>query len=420
MPGAATASPPYRPAQINIFGKGGATDQTSEVQAALDKAAALSYSYADSGVGRVPEINFFGLCGISSGLTFAAGGPARIRAATPYAGLRAISAGTYDMLTVGDGLIAGGGTSFVDVEGLLFTANAQKTGGAGLKMYTASSCRVRRNQLFRQYDGIRAERGCNQSFYESNDIQGFTRYGIYCGVTGTDQGTNGYGSEQHFIRNMIYGGDPGSLGSGHIGILHAGGDACRYLGNSIVSAGVGMQVAPGFTPVPEVGHCSMIDNIISDNTVDCLVLDGGTYAVAKWLISDNHLVYNLATGYGLKLTGSNLKNINVRGNVIHANASGGIYLGSGPRDIQIDNNIITGNGTAGIVTQSGAQAFSIRNNRIQASGGAAGSSTQPHGISWGGSHENYIFAHNDLRGNTTAATTGTAGGSNKIDTPNLS
>lgn len=417
----AAVTPPYLAAQINVRGRGGVVDQTAEVQKALDLVKGLSYNYGSARpVGRIPEIVIHGECGISSGLNFHHAGPLTIRGSSPNSGFRAIAAGTYDMLTIGDGS-AGGYGSYVNIRDLGFYSTGQKTGGAAIRLHTASSVRINTCTIWHQYDGIVNERGSQQNTVHNCNIFLFSRYGIRQNVSATDQATYGYGSEGHYVDNFIYSGlsGGGGLGAGCIGIFHEGGDATHYRSNHVVACGVGMLVKPTYTPNPEVGHNSIIDNIISDNQVDCLVLDGTDFATSKWVVTDNHLVYSLVAGVGLRLIGNSLKDINVRGNIITSNTSGGIYLGSGPRDILIDGNIIGRNGTAGIITQSGAQGFRIINNRCSNNTSGGVGYTQAHGISWGGTHENYIYAHNDLRGNGTAATTGTPGGSNKIDTPNL-
>lgn len=405
--------------QIVIRGLGGGVDQTSEVQAAIDKCKALSYNYATAPpVGPVPEIVIHGVCGITSGLNAFAMGPMAIRGSSPGSGFMAMSAGTYDMLTIGNGL-AGGYGSYITVKDLTFNSNGQKTGGAGIKLYTASSCHIEGCSLWYQYDGIRTERGSQQNQIRNNSIFLFSRYGLYCGVTGVNTPTWGYGTEQHFIDNYVYSGDPAGLGTGCVGIFHDQGDACHYRGNDSVACGIGVIIAPSFTPQPEIGHMEFSNNVISDSQSHCMIVDG-TFAAAKLRITNNDLVYSMVTGHGLRLLGGNLKNILVQGNFIHGCASGGIYLASDPRDVVIDSNIITGNGTAGIITQSGAQAFKITNNRIHTTGGSGYSGSQTYGVNWGGSHENYMFAMNDLRGNATGATTGTPGGSNFVNANNLS
>lgn len=423
MPGAGSISPPFQAPFITIKGLGGTVDQTAQVQAALDKVAALStgYSYATAQPNPIPEIVIHGLCGISSGLTYAAPSASlHLRGAHPMSGFRCMAAGTYDVLTLGDGTAANE-PQWIHVSSLFITSNGQKTGGAGIKVYTAALVHIDKCTIYYQYDGIRTERGSQQNTFRDNHVYLCSRYSIFNGVTGRNTATQGYGTEQLFLDNYIYSGDPASLGSSCIGIFHQDGDAAHYRGNHVVACGIGMLMQPSSAPNPEVGHNEINNNIISDSSVDCLVLDGTNQVLSKLVVSDNHLVYCLTAGVGLRMIGTNLRYINVRGNMIYGNTSGGIYLGSGPRDVLIDGNGIIKNGVAGIELQSGAQDFRIVNNRASNTASSGVGVTQPYGIKYGGSHDNCIITGNDLRGNGTAPTTGTAptAGSTVVLTGNI-
>lgn len=401
----AATSPPAPCQPIVVRSTGG--DDTARVQAAFDRLSAISpLGYAWGG-GR-PELIIDGLCNVSSGIVYN-GEPALIRGATPYSGLNAIAgAEAADVLTI-RGTAAFYARS-VHVRGLLITSGVAKTAGYGIKVdVSASWVRVMDCSVQNQWDGIGILRGSQECYVERNGITGMKRHGIHVNVYDATGASAGYGTEPYIIDNTIYG-DGNFLNSG-AGIRYEMGDSVHLRGNHCVLFKYGLHIAGTAARAPEHGISEIHGNVFSDNGGDAVFIDGTTYTVGKLMLSDNFYGYTSsgASGWGLRAIGSNLKALVARGGVVQGNPSGGIFLGAGPRDTLIEGVSIGKNGNAGIELEAAAQGFRLLNNRcVDSNFGVGVGVTQPYGIKYGGSHDNCIIMGNDLRGNATAPTTGTA------------
>lgn len=379
---------------------GGTSDDTAALQAKLNAIAA-------AGGG---ELIIIGKLRIASRCYYD-GPPITIR------GLSRTTCGFISTTATGDILELGNDTSTSyagrhTVSELQFTSSLTKTGGAGLILSAGGSeSRVENCQFLSLYDGIILKLGNQQARIVGCDMFTFARDAIRVDLNSTGQ-AGGYGAEYWITENAIY-------GAAGAGIRHIRTDAGHVTGNSIVACGKGLLFEPNANRSPENGITIVMANIFSDNVLHGVYVDGSTYQISKVDLIGNVSCYN---GFGLEVIGANANSIRWQGGHIIANTGGfGAKIGAACPNVAIENAVIAGNTNCGIETVSGATGFKIAANRITNGnlGGGGAANGQAHGIKYGGSHDNYIVALNDLRGNATAATTGTPGGSNTVVANNL-
>lgn len=405
------SSPPSSSIAFNATGG----DDAPALQALFDSLAGVN--------NQNKEIIIKGLCNISTGLTLLGSG-IRIRGANLLSGFKAMAgAEGITMLRVGNSAVGGVYPQHVEIDGLYFTSVNQKTAGYGISMDSVGNSFVRNCNLWNQYNGIAHINGSNTVEYWSNGIWGHTNHAFYVDVAGeTGIGNVGYGTEPTIISNHTYGLSnliPGGLCTGASLCINRC-DAVKIHHNSFLAAKRGLLWAPNVNHDPQSGAGFITGNFFDTHEIG-MELDG-TGQLAKLFINNNWFGY--CSKQGIKLSGAQLRGIFITQCMIEANGFGsesGITLAAGPTDVVIKDSVIGGNGGSGISIAAGATDFTITGNRIDNTvmGGGIVAGTQQYGISYGGSHNNYIVSMNNLRGNNTAATNGTPGGSNFVNTNNI-
>lgn len=386
-------------------------DDKPALQAALNSAASGWYK----------EIVIDGYLAMASGASHGGGNNGLILRGTSRwtSGLRAIAgAETADLLTLGSPTSGYNGHQVV--RDLAFKSAVTKTGGCAVSINNAGeTATVEGCSIYNTYDGVRLTGGSIQAQIRNNDIYLYDagqRDGIRIDYTGTP----GYGTETWIVDNTMY----GQLGAAGVGINVLNGDALHVRGNSVVAFGTNFQIDPNQNHTPETGYYLITDNIFSDCGGSYNVyVNGATYQVSKLQFTANHIVYaGLGATAGAHVVGTNLNGVRFSGCYFGQNYGGaGLLIGTAAKNISVQDSTFVGNFGDGIEVASGVTGFQIIGNRmISGNMGGGVSITQDYGIRYGGSHSDAIVAMNDLRGNGTAATTGTAPSTNSYVAGNIS
>lgn len=331
-----------------------------------------------------------------------------------------MSSTTAMLLTIGTSTSYAGrhlisNLTFVGPQGGLAGVSTQTSGGGLLMAAGGSESLITNCQFLGLYESIYLGGGNQQVTIKGCEF--FSGGHSYVTVALNQSGGSspgggistyggGYGSEFWIDGCSMYGG--GGFGPGAVtnGIKWIATDAGHITGNSIVACGTGINFSPVAARQPENGVGIVSHNIISDNSVRGVYINGTSYQWSKMLFSTNHHCYN---GIGIEVAGANTNGINFNGEVIHCNGTIGLKIGSGAKNIFLRDSMVNGNPTCGVDIASGVTDFHITNNRITSGNfSSPAAATQNYGIRYGGSHDNCIIIGNDLRGNATAATTGTA------------
>jgi len=408
---------------VMVFRSAGKTvDNSARLQSALNQLAAASQTSSY----YVPEFIFDGLCGIASGVSIAPGYESafHMRGANPLSGIIGIAGSEgSSLLRISSATAPTYYSLYSTIQNMQVSTAVEKTGGYAIEINTGWRVKVHKvvMQAYNSthlYHGIKLGDGSCICNIERCQIYDFKRHGIHVTMTGKNYVSTGlgYGTTPQVHHNDLFGADTTS-----IGYMGEGGDGHNLSFNGFVRCGTaGMILRAPSEPSPQLGASWCYGNVFSDLGGDGILIDGTNYSVGDWNFTDNYIGTNL--GRGLKIIGSHTTGITYRGGEIGANNLGGVFIGAGTKDVVIESVKIANNGTTGIEVESGATDWAIMGNRIADSlgTGALGSGyDQTYGVKFNGSHNNYRFVNNDLRGNITSGTTGTPGGSNKIDTPNL-
>lgn len=390
------------------------SDDKPALQAALNSAMSGWYK----------EIVVDGYLAMASGAVASGGNNGLILRGTSKwtSGLRAAAgAETAVLLTLGDGTTNYNGHE--TVRDLAFKSAVTKTGGAAISCNSGGESALIENcSILNTYDGIRMTGGASAVHVSGCDIYLYDS-GMRDGIRIDYTGTAGYGSGTNIFDNEFCG-QIGVVNSA-AGINVLNGDALRIRNNSFVAFGTNLQIIPNENHTPENGYYLISDNIFSDcwGTANC-VIDGTTYQIAKIHFTNNMFTYaNIlgSTAYGCVVKGQYARGVQFSNCSFGANASTGLLISSAAKDVSADNCLFNGNLGYGIDIASGVTGFRIVNCRMTNSNMGGGvAQTQTHGIRYGGSHSDAIVAMNDMRGNSTAATTGTAPSTNSTVTGNIS
>lgn len=392
-------------------------DDKPALQAALDSAASGWYK----------EIVVDGMLLLASGASHGGGNNALILRGTSRwkSGLRAMAgAESATLLTLG--IPTSGYNGYQVIRDLAFNSAVTRTGGAAISINNAgASAVVEGCTIYNTYDGIRCDGGAIQTQIRNNDIYLYDT-GMRDGIrVDYESGTPGYGSETWIVDNAMYG-QHGIWANTAAGVRVLNGDALHMRGNSVVAFGTNLLIDPSVNRTPENGFYLITDNIFSDcsNAANCIV-NGATYQIAKIAFTANTFCYsNLLGGtsaYGCVVKGQYARGISFDNCQFSQNGSTGLLISDAAKEVSVANSLVNGNNGYGIDIASGVVGFRIVNNRMTSSNMGGGSAyTQSHGIRYGGSHSDAIVAMNDLRGNGTAATTGTAPSTNSYVAGNIS
>lgn len=386
-------------------------DDQPQLQAAIDAAE----------TGAISEIVIHGMLTIASGVTFGGSNYGMtIRGTSKWkSGITAIAgAETATLLTLGDGTASYNGHQ--TVKDLKFTSSVTKTGGCAISINSGGeTAKIENCSIYNTYDGIRLTGGAAAVQIVGNDIYLYDS-GMRDGIRIDYTGTAGYGTQTWIVDNDMY----GQLAASGVGINVLNGDALHVRGNSVVAFGTNFQIDPNQNHTPETGYYLITDNIFSDCGGSYNVyVNGATYQVSKLQFTANHIVYaGLSATAGAHVVGTNLNGVRFSGCYFGQNYGGaGLLIGTAAKNVSVQDSTFVGNSGDGIEIASGVTGFQIIGNRmISGNMGGGVSITQDYGIRYGGSHSDAIVAMNDLRGNATAATVGTAPSTNSTVTGNIS
>lgn len=388
-------------------------DDKPALQAALNSAASGWYK----------EIVVDGMLLMASGASHGGGNNGLILRGTSRltSGLRAIAgAETADLLTLGSPTSGYNGHQVV--KDMKFNSAVTRTGGAAVSVNNAGeSAFIEGCSIYDTFRGIHLTGGAIQTQIRNNDIY-LSSTGQGDGIRIDYTGTPGYGTETWIVDNAMYGQHAIANTAGGVNILN--GDALHMRGNSVVAFGHNLKVIPNENHTPETGYYLISDNIISDGYYTNVYVSGQTYQVSKLQFTANHMVYvglsSLAGSGSVYLVGTNLNGVRFSGCYFGQGYGAGLVMDTGVKNISVQDSTFVGNNSYGIDIASGVTGFQIIGNRMTTGNMGGGLSlTQSHGIRYGGSHSDAIVAMNDMRGNGTAATTGTAPSTNSYVAGNI-
>lgn len=380
--------------------------------------AALTAVAADGG----GEIVIDGMLQIGTGCTYAGNGLILRGTSRIKSGLKATAAG-ITTLTIGDNT-----TSFQGrhrISDLRFYASITKTAGAALSINAGGSeCHVTHCQFLDHYDGITITGGAQNVRIRSNDFYGFTRDAVSINYsTSAEQATMGYGTTAWIEGNSFCGaGFVLTAAAGSSGVRVMSGDSIFIKDNFFVSFEKNINIAPVRNHSPETGFYVISGNVSSDSVGYNLYVDGSTYQVSKIAFDANHFLYTQMGTAGACVTGAYANALRFNNCFFSQNVSGaGLVIGTGAQNIGIFNCVFNGNYQYGLDIASAVTGLHISDNLFTAGNlGAGTASVQYYGIRYGGSHSNCIVTNNNMVGNLTAATTGTAPATNSTVTGNIS
>lgn len=389
------------------------SDDKPALQAALNSAASGWYK----------ELVVDGYLAMASGASHGGGNNGLILRGTSRwkSGLRAMAgAEAATLLTLG--VPTSGYNGYQVVRDLAFNSAVTKTGGAAISINNAgASAVVEGCTIYNTYDGINLTGGAIQTQIRNNDIYLYDS-GMRDGIRIDYTGTPGYGSETWIVDNAMFG-QNGIVNTG-VGVNVLNGDALHMRGNSVVAFNSNLQIDPNQNHTPETGYHLISDNIFSDCQGGYNVyVNGATYQVGKLQFTANHIVYSGIGGLGgAYVVGTNLNGVRFSGCYFGQNYGGpGLKIGAAAKNVSVQDSTFVGNAGNGIDIAASVTGFQIIGNRMTTGNLGGGISIgQPYAISYGGSHSDAIVAMNDLRGNATAATTGTAPSTNSYVAGNIS
>lgn len=400
-----------RPYTKTLTPSGG--DDKPALQAALDSAASGWYK----------EIVVDGMLLMASGASHGGGNNGLILRGTSRwtSGLRAVAgAETADLLTLGSP--TSGYNGYQVVRDLAFNSAVSKTGGAAVSINNAgASAVVEGCTMYNTFRGVHLTGGAIQTQIRNNDIYLYNS-GQGDGIRIDYTGTPGYGSETWIVDNAMYGQHAILNTAGGIHVLN--GDALHMRGNSVVAFGHNLKIDPNENHSPETGYFLISDNIFSDGYYTNVYVNGQTYQVSKLQFTANHIVYvglsSLAGTGSAYVIGTNLNGVRFSGCYFGQGYASGLVIGAAAKNISVQDSTFVGNFNYGIDIAASVTGFQIIGNRMTTGNMGGGLSlTQSHGIRYGGSHSDAIVAMNDMRGNGTAATTGTAPSTNSYVAGNI-
>lgn len=409
MPYSSTAPYPAR-----ILRPSGGDDQP-QLQAAIDAAEA----------GSISEIVIHGMLTVASGVTFGGSNYGMIMRGTSKwkSGITGIAGSeSATLLTLGDGTASYNGHQ--TIRDLKFTSSVTKTGGCAISVNSGGeTAKVTNCSIYNTYDGIRLTGGAAQVQIVGNDIYLYDS-GMRDGIRIDYTGTLGYGTEAWIVDNAMYG--QHGLANTAVGVHVLNGDALHLRGNSVVAFNTNLSINPSYNHSPETGYYLISDNIFSDCSGSSgynVYVNGATYQVGKLQFTANHIVYSgIGAAGGAYVGGTNLNGVRFSGCYFGQNYGGpGLKIGTAAKNVSVQDSTFVGNAGNGIDIAASVTGFQIIGNRTTTGNMGGGISIgQPYGISYGGSHSDAIVAMNDLRGNATAATTGTAPSTNSYVAGNIS
>lgn len=403
MPGAATVSPPFLAPFREIKPSGG--DDYANAQAALTACIADGKELLIRGGKLRLSAGLTGdFTGNTMGLT--------IRGNGPGCGLE-----PYDSSDDGIELmvLSGGSVSLVCVENLTFQGRGaanNMTGGCGLRIHGMWGTTIKNVLCRKTYDGIvqSGDAPADANGSQVQDIDRFMcldvqRYGLWL-----------KGSTEITVRNVLMYTGGASPVPGSIALLIESRDSINVHRFDCINFETGCKVKMSGTSL-DINGGIWLEQVMCDTGTDGFIFDGTGDDLDEIECHSCWAGYN--SGVGVTIKGSALKAVRWYGGIVQANAQGGFDIQSGSAtDSQhvIADAQILGNGTYGVRVASGVGGVTISRNRMaNATNYGTAFSTQTHGISLGGSHQNLRIFDNDLRDNGTGPLTGDpAGAGNRV------
>lgn len=385
--------PPYKSTVISLFPSGG--DDTTRIQAALNQVGAAG--------GGIVELSA-GTFTISASLVHKSYCSLRGQGNSTIISV-AGGSGTIDAIQIGTGDLTNGLGTFCTVSDMQISygGGAPKTAGAGIRVNGCYFTRLERIRIVYHYIGIEVQGYTTMTHMEHINVNQSRSHGFWFHAN-----DNGGIYLRDSVLEYTGAGLQDGLGAG---IFWSQRDDVNLDNVEVLSS----PALGSLRIVPDVGVPA---NDMGGGRFHNCKFDAGT-GVGVYIDNTNSSIgmlgfVNCYAGYCVS-HGVHIKGVNsfswIGGDIL-SNLGHGFFI-EGRTNILIQAvEIYRNGGGRGIKLASGVSGVRIQDNRISdvapGYGGPPAVLHQEYGIEYGGSHTNCIITGNDLRGNNTAATTGTA------------